>query len=195
MHVTIARGLQNCLDLLLKHCSPFLDKCSLKLGYDPACSGVFNREPTKTKCWLSNHLDKLPIVGHCAGETGIVFGVHAGAPHLIASVQSDIHRGLSDQTWRAHGCPSSNMCGSIQDDARWHSCQCCTLTVFCALTPLAWECSRVHFYLIIKSWILPLTKTNQPINQSTGFSKRLKLCTKKWIKKRHFMIENVASVD
>lgn len=98
MHVMIARGLQNCLDLLLKHCSPFLDKCSLKLGYDPACSGVFNREPTKTKCWLSNHLDKLLIVGHCAGETGIVFGVHAGAPHLIASVQSDIHRGLSDQT-------------------------------------------------------------------------------------------------
>lgn len=87
MHVTIARGLQNCLDLLLKHCSPFLDKCSLKLGYDPACSGVFNRKPTETKCWPSNHLDKLLIVGHCAGETGIVFGVHAGAPHHIASVR------------------------------------------------------------------------------------------------------------
>lgn len=105
MHVTIARRLQNCLDLLLKHCSPFLDKCSLKLGYDPACSGVFNRKPTETKCWPSNHLDKLLIVGHCAGETGIVFGVHAGAPHHIASVQSDIHRSLSDQTWCAHGCP------------------------------------------------------------------------------------------
>lgn len=187
MHVTIARGLQNCLDLLLKHCSPFLDKCSLKLGYDPACSGVFNRKPTETKCWPSNHLDKLLIVGHCAGETGIVFGVHAGAPHHIASVQSDIHRSLSDQTWCAHGCPRQHqqLKHARQHPGWWHSCQCCTRTVFCALTPLAWECSRVHFYLIIKSWILPLTKTNQPTNQSTGFSKRLKLCTKKWIKKRH----------